>query len=57
MRAAADRFSPVVTAAGTDAGRLGEEIFAALNGELTDREALERSQNRIDKVMRAAGHY
>ncbi|MBB3931176.1 multiple sugar transport system substrate-binding protein [Kaistia hirudinis] len=36
---------------------LGEEIFAALNGELTDREALERSQNRIDKVMRAAGRY
>ncbi len=36
---------------------LGEEIFAALNGELTDREALERSQNRIDKVMRDADHY
>jgi multiple sugar transport system substrate-binding protein len=36
---------------------IGDEIFAALNGELTDREALERCQNGIDKVMRAAGHY
>jgi multiple sugar transport system substrate-binding protein len=36
---------------------LGEEIFAALNGDATDREALERSQNRIDAAMRAAGHY
>ena len=36
---------------------IGEEIFAALNGELTDREALERCQNRVDRVMRAAGHY
>ena len=36
---------------------IGDEIFAALNGEATDREALERCQNRIDQVMRAAGHY
>ena len=36
---------------------LGEEIFAALNGESTDVEALTRSQNRIDKAMRDAGHY
>jgi len=36
---------------------IGEEIFSALNGELTDREALERCQNRIDRVMREAGHY
>ncbi|WP_162918822.1 extracellular solute-binding protein [Taklimakanibacter deserti] len=36
---------------------IGEEIFAALNGELTDREALERCQNHIDSIMRAAGHY
>ena len=27
---------------------LGEEIFAALNGECSDEEALTRSQNRID---------
>jgi multiple sugar transport system substrate-binding protein len=36
---------------------LGEEIFAALNGECSDDEALTRSQNRIDAVMRAAGYY
>lgn len=31
MTAAADRFSPVITAAGNDAGRLGEEIFAVVD--------------------------
>lgn len=36
---------------------LGEEIFAALNGECTDHEALTRSQNRIDAAMRDAGYY
>jgi multiple sugar transport system substrate-binding protein len=36
---------------------LGEEIFAALNGECSDVEALGRSQNRIDQTMREAGHY
>ena len=36
---------------------LGDEIFAALSGELSEREALERSQNRIDKIMREAGYY
>jgi multiple sugar transport system substrate-binding protein len=36
---------------------LGEEIFAALNGDYPDREALTRSQNRIDAAMRAAGYY
>jgi multiple sugar transport system substrate-binding protein len=36
---------------------LGEEIFAALNGERTDTEALTRSQNRIDAAMREAGYY
>ena len=36
---------------------LGEEIFAALNGERTDLEALTRSQNRIDAAMREAGYY
>ncbi len=36
---------------------LGEEIFAALNGESSDEEALTRSQNRIDAAMRAAGYY
>jgi multiple sugar transport system substrate-binding protein len=36
---------------------LGEEIFAALNGECTDVEALTRSQNRIDAAMREAGYY
>jgi multiple sugar transport system substrate-binding protein len=36
---------------------LGEEIFAALNGECTDIEALTRSQNRIDAEMRKAGYY
>ncbi len=36
---------------------LGEEIFAALNGERSDEEALTRSQNRIDAAMRSAGYY
>jgi multiple sugar transport system substrate-binding protein len=36
---------------------LGEEIFAALNGECSDKEALTRSQNRIDAAMREAGYY
>ncbi len=36
---------------------LGEEIFAALNGDCSDEEALTRSQNRIDAAMRAAGYY
>ena len=36
---------------------LGEEIFAALNGECSDVEALTRSQNRIDAAMRTAGYY
>jgi multiple sugar transport system substrate-binding protein len=36
---------------------LGEEIFAALNGECSDEVALTRSQNRIDAAMRAAGYY
>ena len=36
---------------------LGEEIFAALNGECSDEQALTRSQNRIDAEMRAAGYY
>jgi multiple sugar transport system substrate-binding protein len=36
---------------------LGEEIFAALNGECSDEEALTRSQNRIDAAMRTAGYY
>ena len=36
---------------------LGEEIFAALNGDCTDEEALTRSQNRIDAAMREAGYY
>lgn len=36
---------------------LGEEVYAALNNQITDKQALERSQDRIDKVMRTAGHY
>jgi multiple sugar transport system substrate-binding protein len=36
---------------------LGDEIFAALNGECSDEVALTRSQNRIDAAMRAAGYY
>jgi multiple sugar transport system substrate-binding protein len=36
---------------------LGEEIFAALSGERSDEQALNRSQNRIDAAMRAAGYY
>jgi multiple sugar transport system substrate-binding protein len=36
---------------------LGEEIFAALNGDCSDQQALTRSQNRIDAAMRAAGYY
>jgi multiple sugar transport system substrate-binding protein len=38
-------------------GILGEEIFAALNGERSDEQALTRSQNRIDAAMRDAGYY
>jgi multiple sugar transport system substrate-binding protein len=36
---------------------LGEEIYAALSGESTATQALTRSQNRIDAVMREAGYY
>jgi multiple sugar transport system substrate-binding protein len=36
---------------------LGQEIFAALNGECSDKEALTRSQNRIDASMQEAGYY
>ena len=36
---------------------LGQEIYAALSGQCSDVEALTRSQNRIDAVMREAGHY
>jgi len=36
---------------------LGENIFAALRGELTDAQALEKSQNEIDVVMRQGGRY
>jgi len=36
---------------------LGEEIFAALNGDCSDEVALTRSQNRIDAAMREAGYY
>lgn len=36
---------------------LGQEIFAALNGECSDKQALTRSQNRIDAAMRQAGYY
>jgi multiple sugar transport system substrate-binding protein len=36
---------------------LGEEIFAALNGDCSDEQALTRSQNRIDAAMRKAGYY
>jgi multiple sugar transport system substrate-binding protein len=36
---------------------LGEEIFAALNGDCSDQQALTRSQNRIDAAMREAGYY
>ena len=36
---------------------LGEEIFAALNGDCSDKQALTRSQNRIDAAMRRAGYY
>ena len=36
---------------------LGEEIFAALNGECTDTDALAGAQNRVDAAMRAAGYY
>jgi multiple sugar transport system substrate-binding protein len=38
-------------------GILGEEIYAALTGAISDTEALERAQNRMDKVMREAGYY
>ncbi|MBZ7924207.1 extracellular solute-binding protein [Ensifer adhaerens] len=36
---------------------LGDLIFAALSGDITDREALARSQTEIDQVMRNAGYY
>jgi len=36
---------------------LGEEIFAALNGDCSDEQALTQSQNRIDAAMRAKGYY
>ena len=36
---------------------LGEEIFAALNGDCSNTDALTRSQNRIDRAMREAGYY
>jgi multiple sugar transport system substrate-binding protein len=36
---------------------LGEEIFDALNGAHSTKEALTRSQNRIDARMREAGYY
>jgi multiple sugar transport system substrate-binding protein len=36
---------------------LGEEIFAALNRDCTDEQALTRSQNRVEAVMRQAGYY
>ncbi|MBN8883419.1 MAG: F0F1 ATP synthase subunit delta [Salana multivorans] len=62
MRAAADRFSPVVTAAGTDAGRLGEEIFAvvdALDGSAGMRRALtdptRAAQDKAALAERALG--
>lgn len=36
---------------------LGDEIYEALNGRISDQEALTRAQNRIDRVMRDAGYY
>jgi len=36
---------------------LGTEIHRALSGELTDRQALENAQAKIDAIMRAAGYY
>jgi multiple sugar transport system substrate-binding protein len=36
---------------------LGEEIYAALMGEIDDATALGRAQNRIDRAMREAGYY
>ena len=36
---------------------LGDEIYAALKGDISDEVALERAQNRIDRVMREAGYY
>jgi multiple sugar transport system substrate-binding protein len=36
---------------------LGEEIYAALIGEKSDRAALTEAEARIDKVMRDAGYY
>jgi multiple sugar transport system substrate-binding protein len=36
---------------------LGEHIFAALKGGLSDRQALETCQNDIDRIMRDAGRY
>lgn len=36
---------------------LGDVIFAALSGELSDKDALAKAQNEIDGVMRASGYY
>ena len=36
---------------------LGDEIYLALNGEISDQAALGRAQNRIDRVMRDTGYY
>jgi multiple sugar transport system substrate-binding protein len=36
---------------------LGEWIHAALRGEVSDSQALTEAQNRIDAIMRKAGHY
>lgn len=36
---------------------VGKEIFLMLSGEVTVRVALETTQNRLDALMRARGHY
>lgn len=36
---------------------LGSEIHRALSGDLTDRQALENAQAKIDAIMRGAGYY
>lgn len=36
---------------------LGEWIHAALRGEVSDSQALTEAQNRVDAIMRKAGHY
>lgn len=57
MAAAADRFAPVITAAGSDAGRLGEQIFAvvdALDGTASLRRALtDPTRDAQDKALLA----